>query len=105
MSMLWDQQTRSSKKIDLAFPGYRSIKLAERSGTASFVEITRKDGSLDYGYAAVVNGDHTAKTDAPQLMLYVIRNASRAKGKPISKSELKDMAYKIAASIKRREVQ
>ena len=104
MSMLWDQQVRSSKKIDLAFLGYRSIKLDGRNGTGGFVEITQLDDSKDYGFAAVVNGDHTAKTDSPQLMMYVIRTASRAKGTPISKSELKDMAKKIAASIKRREV-
>lgn len=104
MSMLWNQQAQSSKEIKLAFPGYRSIKLAGRDGTDSFVEITRKDGSSDYGYAAVVNGDHTAKTDAPQLVLYVVRTASRAKGKPVSKNELKDIAHKIAASVKRREV-
>ena len=103
MSMLWDQQVRSSKKIDLAFLGYRSIKLEGRNGTGGFVEITQLDGSKDYDYAAVVNGDHSAKTDAPQLMMYVIRTASRAKGTPISKSELKDMAKKIAASIKRRD--
>lgn len=104
LSMLWQQQAHSSRKIDLSFGRYHTIKLDGRSGTGSFVEITRKDGTLDYGYAAVVNGDHTAPTDAPQLMFYVIRTASRAKGKPVSKNELKDMAYKIAASIKRREV-
>lgn len=104
MSMLWNQHAQSSKEIKLAFPGYRSVTLDGREGTASFVEIKRKDGSPDYGYAAVVNGDHTAKTDAPKLMLYVIRTASRGKGKPVSKNELKDIAHKIAASVKRREV-
>lgn len=104
LSLLWNGMAQSAKRIDLLFPDYHSITLDGRIGTASFAEITQTDGSKDYGYAAVVNGDHTSKIDAPQLKFYVIRKASRAKGKPISKSELKEMAHKIAASIKRRNV-
>ncbi len=90
--------------IKVLFPGYRTTKLGGYPGTASFFEIKRKDGTRDYGYAVHVAGDYTADTDMPHLMLYVIRTASRAKGKPVSKNELKDIAIKIAASVKRREV-
>ena len=100
----WEEVAQGTDGIKVLFPGYRSIKLAGFAGIASFVEIKKKDGSLDYGYAAHVAGDHTAATDTPQLMLYVIRTASRAKGKPVSKNELKEMANKIAASIKRRAI-
>jgi hypothetical protein len=102
--LFWKQEARHTKGIEVLFPGYRNIELDGQTGSASFVEITRSDGSKDYGYAAVVSGDYTAKTDTPQLMLYAIRTASRTKGTPVSKNELKDMAEKIAASIKRREV-
>ncbi len=40
MSMLWDQQVRSSKKIDLAFPGYRSIKLDDATAAGDRVKLT-----------------------------------------------------------------
>lgn len=101
--MFWSLEARKTDGIEVLFPGYRSTTLAGYPGTASFVEIKRKDGTLDYGYAATVAGDYTAAADTPRLTLYVIRTASRTKGKPVSKNELKDMAYKIAASIKRRE--
>lgn len=102
ISELWKVEAESAKQIDWKLPGYHSAQLAGRTGTATFAEITRKDGSKDYGYAVDVNGDPAAKVDSPELMLYVIRNASRAKGKPVSKSEFKEMALKIAASIKKR---
>jgi hypothetical protein len=92
-----------AKLVELDFPGFRSIELAGQEGKAAVADITRHDGSKDYGYMAYVKGNADAKTEAPNLMLYVIRTAARAKGEPISKSELKDMAHKIAASIKRRE--
>ncbi len=99
-----EEQVHGTNGVKVPLPGYRSVTLGGYPGTASFFEIKRKDGTLDYGYVATVAGDYTAKGDTPRLMLYVIRTASRAKGTPISKSELKDMAYKIAASIKRRDV-
>jgi hypothetical protein len=103
LSMLWEGEAQDAKRVDLQFPGYHTVWLDGREGTGSFVEITRRDGSKDYGYAAVVNGDFISKRGAPQLMLYVIRTASRAKGAPVGKSGLKDIAYKIVASVKRRE--
>jgi hypothetical protein len=49
-----------------------------------------------------VKGDASAKEDSPTLMLYVIRTAKRAKVEPLSKDQVKDIAERIAASVKRR---
>lgn len=95
----------SDEKVKGGFLGMHSIEMDGRSGGAISVTITRADGSLDYGYVAAVKGDFTAKTDTPSLFLYVIRTASRAKGTPVSKDELKDMAGKIVASVKRYPIQ
>lgn len=89
------------KKVRYSWPQYRSVKLDNREGEYTFVQITRPDDSQDFGYLAYVKGDPEAATDTPNLMLYVIRTAARAKGKPVSESELKDIAQKIAASVKR----
>jgi hypothetical protein len=69
-------------------------------------EIADGKRPLDYGFMAYYKGD-PSKTDEPDLMLYVIRTASRAiaAGKqPVSEEELKTMALQIAASIQRRKV-
>jgi hypothetical protein len=99
----WEDEVHGEKEINVLFPGYHGVHLDGREGTASFVEITHTDGSKDYGYAAVVAGDYQATADTPRLMLYVIRTAARAKGAPVSKHDLKEIAEKIAASVKRRE--
>jgi hypothetical protein len=86
-------------------PAYRSVKLAEQPGLESFVRFFREVGVEDYGYFAVAPGDHEAKGDIPDLVLYVIRDAEKAKTKgiaPMSKSAFLDLAEGIAASVKRR---
>lgn len=95
----------SDEKVKGGFLGMHSVEMDGRNGGAISVTITRADGSLDYGYVAAVKGDFTAKSDTPSLFLYVIRTASRAKGKPVSKDELKEMAEKIVASVKRHPIQ
>jgi hypothetical protein len=102
----WTMMYRDfAKLLEADFQGYHPVKMGGQDGTALFVTITRKDGSKDFGYAAIVKGDPKAATDTPSQMLYVIRTAARAKGKPVSRDELKDMARQIAASIKRHDVQ
>lgn len=86
-------------------PAYRPVKLAEQPGLKSFVRFFREVGVEDYGYVAVAPGDHEAKGDVPDLVLYVIRDAENAKAKgvaPMSKSAFLDLAEGIAASVKRR---
>jgi hypothetical protein len=76
-------------------------------------ELADAQRSLDYGFMAYYKGDPEKNIGAPDekrdpdLMLYVIRTASRAvaAGKqPVSEEELKKMALQIAASVKRRKV-
>ena len=54
---------------------FPSVKLGGYDGKASYIEITHKDDSLDYGYMANVKGDPDAKEDSPALMpIELIRN-------------------------------
>jgi hypothetical protein len=105
----WSQYKGIGQRVASVWsPAYRSTKLAGQKGLASFVEITREDGIQDFGYLAVAPGDPEAKEDAPDLMLYVIRDAKNAKAKgvePIGKEALLEMAQTISASVKRRPVQ
>lgn len=102
LAFFWERRYGAAKEVRLKWPPYRNVNLDNREGASTFVDIIRKDGSLDFGYAAYVNGDPQAVSDKPNLMLFIIRTASRAKDKPVSERELKDIAQQIAASIKRR---
>jgi hypothetical protein len=105
----WSQQLTQAKEVrPLWEPSTRAVTLAGYGGLASFVQLTREDGSLDYGYLAVVRGDPRAKEDTPDLMLFIVRNskAAKAKGKePLGKDEFIKMSELIASSVKRRPVQ
>lgn len=102
IAFFWKWMNRSkTKEVRLGFPSFRTVKMDSREGAYSFAEILRPDGNVDFGYVAYVKGDPDAATDTPNLMLYVIRTAANAKGKPVSKGDLKDIAQKIAASVKR----
>lgn len=95
--------TNNLEKVEPNFPGYHSIQMDGHKGGAVFFTIIREDKSKDYGYIAAVKGDD--KAGIPSQLLYVIGTASRAKGKPVNKVELKDMAEKIMASVKKHPVQ
>ena len=82
---------------------YREIEFAGRGGLASFVTIERSDGAQDYGFVAIAAD--AADRGGPDLMLYVIRDAKRAKAKgiePLDRDGLLKMAHAIAASVRRR---
>jgi Tle cognate immunity protein 4 C-terminal domain len=104
-NFFWTQRYQSRKSVKMLWHHLHDVKLDGRKGVASFVELTREDDTIDYGYLAVVRGDPNAKTDTPDLMLYVVRDAKNAiaKGKqPIDKAEFLEMAEAIAASVKHR---
>lgn len=102
------------EKID-TYPYYKRIERkdasAARDGESDHdrkarikKEIENGDHPLDYGFMAYYKGDPKKKTE-PDLMLYVIRTASRATAVnkiPLSEEELKKMALEIAASIQLR---
>ena len=95
-------RTEQIHQIDYSFPKTRSVKIDGREGKASFVEIIRANThQRDFAYVAYLEGDPKSTTDAPDLMLYVVRNAARAKGEPVSKSELKEIIQKIVGSVRR----
>ena len=80
---------------------FPDVKMGGFTGKRSFVEITRQNGTVDYGYMAFVKGDPSAKDDKPDLLLYVIRDVSKAKGKPLDRGEVEAIGDHIAASIRR----
>jgi hypothetical protein len=94
-----------SKGMEHLWPKLCDVRLDGRSGVASFVELKRRDDSLDYGYLAVVRGDPDAKRDTPDLMLHVIRDGKNAlaKGKqPIGKEEFLKLGPINTTAIHRR---
>ncbi|WP_374402838.1 T6SS immunity protein Tli4 family protein [Niveibacterium sp.] len=100
-----DPSDRQVRLLSPHMPGLKQfpdVVIANYEGKRSFVEITRQNGSLDYGYMAFVKGDSNAKEDKPDLLLYVIRNAERARGTPLNRNEVEAIANHIAASVRRR---
>jgi hypothetical protein len=106
---IWQQHLADNFKevLPLWSPAVLPVKLAGYNGLASFVQLTSASNAVDYGYLAVVRGDPAAKDDSPDLMLYIIRDASKAiaKGKqPIAKDDFLQLAQAIASSVQRRPV-
>lgn len=73
------------QKIDRAFPlkNGRGIKLANQEGIASYVRITRKDGTIDYGYYASSHGNWKDRTSS-DIAVYVITRGSVARSKGLA---------------------
>jgi hypothetical protein len=105
MDFFWMQDYQEPKKYKSLWFGYRRVQIDGRSGLASFMELVRKDDSIDYGYMAVVQGDPSLGRDAPDIRVNVIRDAKEARDKglePVSKAEFLDIAQRVTASIKQR---
>jgi hypothetical protein len=104
----WSQLLTQAKEVKpLWSPSTRPVKLAGYAGLASLVQLTREDGTIDFGYLAVVRGDPKAKEDSPDLMLYIVQDGKRAlaKGKePVSRDAFFSLAERIASSVQRRVV-
>lgn len=69
LAFFWTRRYGAAKEVRLKWPPYRTVTLDQREGASTFVEILRKDDSVDFGYAAYVKGDPKAETDTPNLML------------------------------------
>jgi hypothetical protein len=85
----------------------RQVSMAGRKGLASFVQIDRKDGSVDFGYMAAVRGDPKASEDAPDMQFFVIGDGSRARAKgatPLQEEQFLEMAQKMVASVRHRPI-
>ena len=83
----------------------RPVTLAGYTGRQSFVRLTMRDGTLNYGYYAVVRGNPDAPEDTPDLSLLVRQDVRLAEGKtPLTKEQFIHMAQAIARSVQRRPV-
>lgn len=83
----------------------RPVTLAGYQGRQSFVRLTMDDGTLNYGYYAVVRGNPDAAEDTPDLRLHVEQDVRQAEGKtPLTKEQFIEMAQAIASSVRRRPV-
>ncbi|EMC3975446.1 hypothetical protein VDS67_003658 [Enterobacter hormaechei] len=101
---LWNWQYQwSAVSKELIKPKWRSIEMDGRKGVGTFVKSVYKDGGLNYGYVAYVQGDRQARNLKPDLLLYVMQDSRQARGNPpMDKDELEKLAEHIVSSIKRR---
>lgn len=107
----WERRYANRRSFQSLWPFHYAFKdttMAGQEGVKTFVELTRDDEeqTKDYGYLVSVRGDPDAKTDTPDLMLYVIQdsvNATKRGIKPLDKDAFLEMAETIAASVRRRE--
>ncbi len=104
VTYLWNRKYQwSSISKELIRPKWRSIKMDGRNGLGTFVKSTFKDGSVDYGYVAYVQGNHKVRNLEPDLLLYVMQDSGQAKNQPpMDKDELEKLAEHIVSSVKRR---
>jgi hypothetical protein len=103
--IFWTLTYQARKKYLRLF--LRDIKLADMDGVSSFVELTRDDDTIDYGYFASARGGAAKEPDPTNIQMFVIRDAKNALAKgiqPMGKDEFLKMAQAIAASVKKRPV-
>ncbi len=101
------QHSRTGRKVTAGWGPRKTqdVEIDGRRGLSTLVKITRIDGSTDFAYSAYVAGDHTARTDAPNLVLHVIREGSvaRARGlQPVDEKTLLELAQRVASTIQTR---
>jgi hypothetical protein len=102
----WRLDYQSPKRAKALWLFLHEIKLAGNDGYASFMELTRKDDTTDYGFFAAAR-DYRDSPEATNLRMFVIRDAKNARAKgiePMGEDEFIELAQTIAASIKRRPV-
>ena len=101
---LWNWQYQwSSVSKELISPKWRSIEMDGRNGLGTFVKSVFKDGVVNYGYVAYVQGDRNLRNKQPDLLLYVMQHGQLINDQlPMDKDELEKMAEHIVSTIKRR---
>ena len=104
VTYLWNRKYQwSSISKELISPKWRKIEMDGRKGLGTFVRSEFKNGSVDYGYVAYVQGNHNARNLEPDLLLYVMQNSDQLNGHPpMDKNELEKMAEHIISTVKRR---
>jgi hypothetical protein len=105
-NFFWTQRYRSVKaRENLLHGSHNKVKLAGQDAVETMFKLVRKDDAVDYGYLVVARGNPDAKTDVPDLMLYVIQDSKVAKAKgvrPMEKREFFELAKKISTSVTHR---
>jgi len=101
---LWNWQYQwSSVSKELISPKWRSIEMDGRNGLGTFVKSVFKDGVVNYGYVAYVQGDRNLRNKQPDLLLYVMQHGQLMNDQPpMDKDELEKMAEHIVSTVKRR---
>lgn len=79
-----------------------TIQIAGRNGKALFKKLFDHGKSPAYAYIAYAKGNPLAAREKPDLMFYLISSGESAMGTRLSKNELRTLAQRITASIKRR---
>lgn len=102
----WSQVTRGLKsRENLLLKRYNKISFSGQMGIETMHKLNREDGGEDFGYLVVTRGDPQAKTDTPDLTLYVRQDTATARKhgvEPLSKEAFFKLAKRIAASVTHR---
>ena len=101
----WSQRYQDRSKV--VMKENHTIRLAGIDGEYSVVELTREDGTIDYGYFASAIDDPEKIANPTNLQMFVIRDAHNAKAKgvePMPKDEFIQLAKAIAATVQKRPV-
>lgn len=86
-----------------SLPAGRKVQINGRDGIASFVKITRKNGTVDYGYMAAVRGDIKDRLRSSDVKFHVIRNSENSLHKnvvPLGKEEFLKLSEEIVSTIR-----
>jgi hypothetical protein len=77
---LWNWQYQwSAVSKEVIKPEWRAITMDGRKGVATFVKSVYKDGSVNYGYVAYVQGDRSARISIRTFCSMPCRTAGRRK--------------------------
>lgn len=76
------------------------VTMAGRKGASAFASVQRTNGMKDVVFAAHVAED--SRQSYPELTLFVARSSALAKGKPTSDAQFRDIARRVADSVKLR---
>lgn len=101
LRVFWEQLPKEKEMRALVWP-FPSVKMADYEGYSSFIQFTRRNGDVDYGYRAVANpqGGYYA------LDIHLTQQSEVARQwnvTPMSKDEFERLADGIVSSLRRRE--
>ena len=90
--------TKKFTKVDYDWQ-LTPFKMGGMSGKAAFANVTRDEKQEDFVFLAFAPGEAGKPVPSRNLLLYVSRNAARAKGAPVSEAKFRQIAEAIAKSV------